>query len=68
VSLIVHLTRGASGELRVGEITEVRPGDPGEGPTLHPIFTFKPDQTGGRFAATGHVPAWAEGAPPSTFR
>jgi hypothetical protein len=40
----------------------------GDGPMLQPVFTFKPDAAGGRFAATGHVPAWAEGAPPSTFR
>ena len=68
VQVIVHLTRSTDGEMRVGEIVEVSPAGVGETPSLQPIFSFKPDATGGRFAATGHIPAWAEGAPPSTFR
>jgi pilus assembly protein CpaF len=59
--LVVHLARGVEGELRVSEISEV-------GPTgVQTVFSFKPDG-GGRFTATGHVPGWAEGAPPSLFR
>jgi pilus assembly protein CpaF len=62
VHVIVHLARTATGETRVGEISEV------EGGQIHAVFTFKPDAAGGRFAATGHVPAWTDGAPPSSFR
>jgi pilus assembly protein CpaF len=65
VNLIVHLSRSAEGELRVAEVVEVAAGD--DAPSLQPIFTHKPEG-GGRFAATGHVPPWAEGAPPSMFR
>jgi pilus assembly protein CpaF len=66
VQVVVHLTRTAEGELRVGEIAEVTAGT--DGPVLHTVFSFRPDAAGGRFAASGHIPAWAEGAPPSTFR
>jgi pilus assembly protein CpaF len=58
VHVIVHLSRTADGELRVGEIAEMTP--------MGVQAVFKAE--GGRFAPTGHVPAWAEGAPPSTFR
>ena len=58
IHLLVHLTRSAEGEVRVAEIAEVTPMG------SQPIF--KADA--GRFAATGHVPSWAEGAPPSLFR
>jgi pilus assembly protein CpaF len=67
VSVVVHLSRTADGETRIGEISEVT-AHKGDQPGLQPIFLFKPDSAGGRFSATGHVPAWAEGAPPSTFR
>jgi pilus assembly protein CpaF len=66
VQVIVQLARTAEGELRVAEIAEVLPGDGMA--ACHTVFTYKPDAAGGRFAATGHVPSWAEGAPPSTFR
>ncbi len=69
IHVIIHLTRTADGETRVGEISEVTPGHgQGEAPAIQPVFVFKPDAAGGRFSATGHIPAWAEGAPPSTFR
>ncbi|HEY2743272.1 MAG TPA: ATPase, T2SS/T4P/T4SS family [Polyangia bacterium] len=58
VHVIVHLTRSAEGEVRVGEIAEMTP--------MGVQAVFKAE--GGRFAPTGHVPSWAEGAPPSTFR
>jgi len=58
VHVIVHLTRTAEGEVRVGEIAEMT--------TMGVQAVFKAE--GGRFAPTGHVPSWAEGAPPSTFR
>jgi len=61
LSLVVQLARGVEGELRVSEISEIGGGG------VQPVFSFKPEG-GGRFAATGHVPAWAEGAPPSLFR
>jgi pilus assembly protein CpaF len=57
--LLVHLVRGVDGELRVSEIAEVTPTG------TQPVFSLKSD---GRFAASGHVPGWAEGAPPSLFR
>jgi pilus assembly protein CpaF len=66
VQVIVQLARTAEGELRVAEIAEVLPGEGAA--ACHTVFTYKPDAAGGRFAATGHVPSWAEGAPPSTFR
>lgn len=56
--VIVHLGRTADGELRVAEIAEMTP--------MGVQAVFKSE--GGRFAPTGHVPSWAEGAPPSTFR
>jgi pilus assembly protein CpaF len=59
VHLLVHLVRGVDGELRVSEIAEVTPTG------TQPVFSLKSD---GRFAASGHVPGWAEGAPPSLFR
>ncbi|MGZ3426627.1 MAG: ATPase, T2SS/T4P/T4SS family, partial [Polyangia bacterium] len=62
VQVIVHMTRTADGEPRVAEISEV------DGERVQAVFTYKPDAAGGRFAPTGHVPAWADGAPPSTFR
>jgi hypothetical protein len=31
---------------------------------LQPVFTG----SGSRFAPTGHIPSWAEGAPASLFR
>jgi pilus assembly protein CpaF len=69
VHVVVHLTRTADGEPRVGEIAEVSgSSNGGAPPTTQAIFSFKPDASGGRFAGTGHVPAWAEGAPPSMFR
>jgi pilus assembly protein CpaF len=55
--LVVQTSRGADGELRVSEIAEVTPSGP------QPVFTH----AGGRFAASGHVPSWAESAP-SLFR
>jgi pilus assembly protein CpaF len=58
VHVIVHLTRTAEGEVRVAEIAEMTP--------MGVQAVFKAE--GGRFAPTGHVPSWAEGAPPSTFR
>jgi pilus assembly protein CpaF len=62
VQVIVQLGRSAEGEPRVTEISEV------DGERVQAVFTYKPDAAGGRFAPTGHVPAWADGAPPSTFR
>jgi pilus assembly protein CpaF len=61
VHVVVHLARSAEGELRVGEIAEVT------AMGVQPIFSFKPE-AGGRFSPSGHVPNWAEGAPPSLFR
>jgi pilus assembly protein CpaF len=61
LQLVVHLTRGVDGELHVGEIAEVTASG------VQPVFAYKPEG-GGRFAASGHVPGWAEGAPPSLFR
>jgi len=58
VHVIVHLTRSPEGEVRVGEIAEMT--------SMGVQAVFKAE--GGRFAPTGHVPSWAEGAPPSTFR
>ncbi|HXU71627.1 MAG TPA: ATPase, T2SS/T4P/T4SS family [Polyangia bacterium] len=58
VHVLVHLLRTAEGELRVGEIAEMT------SMGVQPVFKAE----GGRFAPTGHVPSWAEGAPPSTFR
>jgi pilus assembly protein CpaF len=57
VHLVVQTSRGADQELRVSEVAEVTPSGP------QPVFTH----AGGRFAASGHVPAWAENAP-SLFR
>jgi hypothetical protein len=65
---VVQLIRTAEGETRIGEIAEVIASEGGDDPGLKTVFTFKPDAAGGRFQATGHVPGWAEGAPPSTFR
>jgi pilus assembly protein CpaF len=62
VHLIVQLTCTPDGGTRVAEIDDVNEGE------LSPVFTLKPDAAGGRFSPTGHVPAWAEGAPASTFR
>jgi pilus assembly protein CpaF len=61
VHLIVHLSRSSDGDLRVGEIADVTTAG------VQPVFVHKPDG-GGRFTASGHVPGWAEGAPPSLFR
>jgi pilus assembly protein CpaF len=66
VHVVVHLVRSAEGEPRVGEIAEVAAAA-GELPTTQAVFSFKPEG-GGRFAGTGHVPGWADGAPPSMFR
>jgi pilus assembly protein CpaF len=62
VHVVVHLGRSPDGEPRVVEIVDSSGGDGSE-----PVFTFKAEG-GGRFAATGHVPAWAEGASPAMFR
>jgi pilus assembly protein CpaF len=62
VHLVVQVQRSAEGEVRVVEIAEIGPGDAGT--AIQPVFTA----AGSRFSATGHVPAWAEGAPPSMFR
>jgi pilus assembly protein CpaF len=62
VHVVVHLGRSPDGEPRVVEIVDGGGAEGGE-----PVFTFKPEG-GGRFAATGHVPAWAEGASPAMFR
>jgi pilus assembly protein CpaF len=62
VQVIVQLGRSGEGEPRVTEVSEV------DGERVQAVFTYKPDAAGGRFAPTGHVPAWADGAPPSTFR
>jgi pilus assembly protein CpaF len=56
--VVVQLGRSPEGEPRVVEIVDG---------ASDPIFTFKAEG-GGRFAATGHVPAWAEGASPAMFR
>jgi pilus assembly protein CpaF len=61
LSLVAHLSRATDGELRVSEIAEVTTAG------VQPVFVYKPEG-GGRFAASGHVPGWAEGAPPSLFR
>jgi pilus assembly protein CpaF len=61
VHVVVHLGRSPDGEPRVVEVVD-NTTEGGE-----PIFTFKAEG-GGRFAATGHVPAWAEGASPAMFR
>jgi pilus assembly protein CpaF len=62
VHLVVQVQRSAEGEVRVVEIAEIGPGDAGA--AIQPVFSA----AGSRFSATGHVPAWAEGAPPSMFR
>jgi pilus assembly protein CpaF len=61
VHVVVHLGRASDGEIRVVEIVDLGGGG-------QPVFAFKPDSAGGRFAAAGHVPAWAEGAPSTMFR
>ena len=63
--VVVQLARG-EGEPRVVEITDVYSGD--DGAVLHPVFSYRNEAGGGHFVATGHVPAWAEGAPGSLFR
>jgi pilus assembly protein CpaF len=60
VHVIAQLGRSADGEPKVVEIVD----SAGEG---EPIFTFKAEG-GGRFAASGHIPVWAEGASPAIFR
>jgi pilus assembly protein CpaF len=64
VHVVVHLGRSPDGEPRVVEVVDGVSGENGGG---QPIFTFKAEG-GGRFAATGHIPAWAEGASPAMFR
>ena len=66
VQLVVVLGRSADGESRVLEISEISPG--AEGPQATPVFSSRGDGAAARFTATGHVPAWAEGAPASMFR
>ena len=61
----MHIGRGADGTRRVMQISEVA-GSRGDGRIeVTDVFLASPD---GRFAATGHVPAFAEGAPTSLFR
>jgi pilus assembly protein CpaF len=60
VHVVVQLGRSPDGEPRVVEVVDCTSGG-------DPIFTFKAEG-GGRFAATGHVPGWAEGASPAMFR
>jgi pilus assembly protein CpaF len=62
VQVIVSMQRTPDGESRVAEICEVTANS--DEPEVHSIFTAG----NGRFAATGYVPAWAEGASPSLFR
>ncbi len=64
--VVVQLGRSPDGEPRVVEIVDGTAESTGGG-SGDPIFTFKAEG-GGRFAATGHVPAWAEGASPAMFR
>ena len=66
VHVVVLLGRGADGEPRVVEVAEVVPG--ADGPAATPIFSLRGDGAAARFAASGHVPGWAEGAPASMFR
>jgi pilus assembly protein CpaF len=58
VHLVVQVAAGSDGVARVVEIAEVASGK------IVPVF--RGDNA--RFQPTGHVPAWAEGAAPSTFR
>lgn len=62
----IVLGRAADGEPRILEIAEVGAGESGF--TVSPVFSMRSDGASVRFAASGHVPAWAEGAPASMFR
>ena len=64
--LTVVLGRASDGEPRVLEIAEVSGG--ADGLTVSPVFSLRNEGATSRFAASGHVPAWAEGAPASMFR
>jgi pilus assembly protein CpaF len=66
VQLVVFLGRGAEGEPRVQEIGEVTFG--ADGLAVTAVFSLRGDGASARFAASGHVPAWAESAPASMFR
>jgi pilus assembly protein CpaF len=66
IHIVVSLGRAGEGEVRVAEIAEVTP--TAEGPAVTPVFSLRGDGAGARFQASGHVPAWAEGAPASMFR
>ncbi len=64
--LVVVLGRSSEGEPRVLEISEVAGG--AEGFSVSPVFSLRNDGASSRFVASGHVPAWADGAPASMFR
>jgi pilus assembly protein CpaF len=66
VQVVVQLGRSLEGEPRVVEISDITEGGV-DGALMTPVFSFRPEG-GGRFTLSGHVPAWAEGAPPSIFR
>ncbi len=64
--LTVLLGRSAEGDIRVVEIAEVTASADGLAATA--VFSLRSDGAGARFAASGYVPGWAEGAPASIFR
>ena len=63
--LVVLLGRAGEG-IRVLEVAEVS--SSADGPVATAVFSLRGDGAAARFAASGHVPAWAEGAPASIFR
>ncbi|MSP60499.1 MAG: FHA domain-containing protein [Myxococcales bacterium] len=60
IHIVVQVARGGDGGRRVTQIAEVT-GEAG----LTDVFVLRED---GGFGPTGHVPNFAEGAPPSLFR
>lgn len=65
--LIVHVARGGDGAQRVLRIAELERFDDRGRPRVADVFTWKGDESG-RYTSTGHIPAFAEGAPSTMFR
>jgi pilus assembly protein CpaF len=63
--LVVQIARSRDGVRRVSEIAAVTRD------SIQPIYTFNSDNTdegGGEFVASGQLPSWVEGSPPSLLR
>ena len=65
--LVVHVAGGAGRRTIITQIAEVQRIDNRGHATLADVFVHKGDGAGGSFAATGHVPTFAEGASPAMF-